>query len=95
MRVRRLGGSVERLCVRSHAERIITSPAAAATTTACAVDAVYAAAPKRVIVIRRGEGRTREGEVHFFTREEGRARREALAGERPVTLATHPTTHDE
>ena len=93
MRVRRLGGSVERLCVRSHAERIATSPTAA--TTACAVDAVYAAAPKRVIVIRRGEGRTREGEVHFFTREKGRARREALAGERPVTLATHPTTHDE
>lgn len=95
MCVRRLGGRVERLCVQSHAERIAPAPAPTPDATACAVDAVYAAARKRVIVIRRGKWRTREREVHFFTCEEGRARREALAGERPVTLATHPTTHDE
>lgn len=90
MRVGRLGVRIERLCVQTHAERIATAAA-----TACAVNAVYTAAPKWVVVIRRGEGRAWEGKVHFFTREESRAGREALARERPVTLATHPTTHDE
>jgi len=89
VRVRRLGVRVKRLCVQAHAERI------AAAATACAVDAVYTSARKWVVVIRRGEGRAWEGKVHFFTCEEGRAGREALARERPVTLATHPTTHEE
>ena len=88
MRVRRLGARVERLCVRAHAERI-------AAAAACGVDAVYAAGRKLVVVICRGEGRAWEGKVHVVTCEECRAGREALAGERPVTLATHSTTHDE
>lgn len=91
--VGRLGARVVRVVVGVRAGAGVASGGGA--EAGGAAGAAEAAGREGVVVVCRGEGRAREGQVHVFAGEEGRARGEAFAREGPVAPVLHAAADDE